>query len=75
MVDGRAAEAAEVCGESTTAAAAAPCFIFCHGAFSAALRLPVIYHLTAASSLRRVQHVCVCVCVTTRLEIDDVGDI
>lgn len=51
---GGEAELAEACGElgveSPPAAAAAACFIFCHGAFSAALRLSVIYRLTAASS-------------------------
>lgn len=49
---GGEAELAEACGElgAESPPAAAACFIFCHGAFSAALRLSVIYRLTPASS-------------------------
>lgn len=57
-------------GAKRLPAAAAACFIFCHGAFSAALRLPMIYRLAAASSLHGAS-----VCVTTRMEINGVKDI
>lgn len=54
----------------------AACFILCHGAFSAALRLSMIYCPTAASSLHgRSVCMCVCVCVITQIEIDSVRDI
>lgn len=47
-------ERSEACGElSAQSRCAAGCFIFCHGAFSLALRLLVIYRHPAASSLRR----------------------
>lgn len=47
-------ELVEACRElGVESPPAAACFIFCHGAFSAALRLSVIYRLTAATPQQR----------------------
>lgn len=49
-------ERSEACGElGAESRCAAGCFIFCHGAFSLALRLPVIYRHPAASALHHAE--------------------